>query len=187
MAIFGFFHWLIGNNTTLQIVDFLNIWGLILIGTFLFIGLFTRAASISGALLLLLYYIANPPFVYSSMPATSHFYIINYNLIEAVVLIVIASLPRDYLWSVQRYIAYFHEKQKNQKFPASDNHTILETTDNSQTGVNKKSCCASTFWSCFFWDGQKKRMVQFRGRQPGFQNRCSQQRIIITGEKLLNK
>src|SRR5665648_102227 len=63
----GFFHWLISNNTTLQVVDFLNIWGLVIIGFCLFVGLFTRAASISGALLMLLYYVANPPFMFSSI------------------------------------------------------------------------------------------------------------------------
>ncbi len=157
----GFFHWLIGNTTTLQIVDFLNIWGLILIGTFLFIGMFTRAASISGALLLLLYYIANPPFVYSSMPATSHFYIINYNLIEAVVLIVISSLPGDYLWSVQRYIAYYHAKRKEQKFPASDNHAILETTDNSRRELIKNLAVLPLFGAVFFGMARKRGWFSF--------------------------
>ena len=90
----GFFHWLIGNSTTLHIVDFMNIWGLIIVGFCLFVGLFTRAASISGAFLLLLYYVANPPFVYSTIPSTSHFYIFNYNLIEAIVLIVLASYSK---------------------------------------------------------------------------------------------
>src|SRR3989339_1178555 len=101
----GFFHWLISNNTTLQIVDFLNIWGLLIIGICLFLGFFSRAASISGAILLLLYYVANPPFVYSSVPSQSHFYIINYNLIEAIVLIVLASFRGEQLWGLQRYLA----------------------------------------------------------------------------------
>ncbi len=48
MALFRVFYSLISNDTALQIVDFLNIWGLIIIGLFLFVGLFTRAASISG-------------------------------------------------------------------------------------------------------------------------------------------
>ena len=56
----GFFHWIISNPTALTITDFINMWGLILIGLGLFIGLFTRVASISGILILLLYYIANP-------------------------------------------------------------------------------------------------------------------------------
>ena len=45
----GFFHWVISNNTALQIVDFLNIWGLLIIGFCLFTGFLTRAAAISGA------------------------------------------------------------------------------------------------------------------------------------------
>ncbi|MBK7709695.1 MAG: DoxX family membrane protein [Bacteroidales bacterium] len=102
----GFFHWLIGNNATLQIVNFMNIWGLIIIGFCLFVGLFTRFASIAGALLLLLYYVANPPFVISTMPSQSHFYILNYNLIEAVVLIVLASFRKEAFWGVQRLLSF---------------------------------------------------------------------------------
>ena len=157
----GFFHWLIGNNTILNVVDFLNIWGLIIIGTFLFIGIFTRAAAVSGAFLLLLYYVANPPFVYSSMPVTSHFYIINYNLIEAVVLIVIASFPKDYLWSVQRFIAYYHAKRKDQKFPVSDNHAILETTDNSRREMIKNLAVLPLFGAVFFGMAKKRGWISF--------------------------
>ena len=157
----GFFHWLIGNNTTLQVVDFLNIWGLIIIGTFLFIGFFTRIAAISGAFLLLLYYVANPPFVYSSMPTTSHFYIINYNLIEAVVLVVIASFPKDYLWSVQRFIAYQHAKRKDQKFPVSDNHAILETTVNSRRELIKNLAVLPLFGAVFFGMAKKRGWISF--------------------------
>ena len=43
-------------------VDFINVWGLIMIGFFLFIGLFTRWISVAGIVLLLFYYIAYPPF-----------------------------------------------------------------------------------------------------------------------------
>jgi thiosulfate dehydrogenase [quinone] large subunit len=101
----GFFHWLIGNSTTLKIVDFMNIWGLIIIGICLFIGAFTRLASIAGVLLLTLYYFASPPFVASSMPTVSHFYIVNYNFIEATLLIAIASFPKNYLYGIQRQFA----------------------------------------------------------------------------------
>jgi uncharacterized membrane protein YphA (DoxX/SURF4 family) len=157
----GFFHWLISNNTSLQIVDFLNIWGLIIIGTCLFIGFFTRAASISGTLLLLMYYIANPPFMASSIPSTSHFYIINYNLIEAVVLIVIASFPADYLWSVQRFIIKLHEKRKEKKFPADDNHKILETTDNSRRELIKNLAVLPLFGAVFFGMARKRGWFSF--------------------------
>ncbi|MEI6049639.1 MAG: DoxX family protein [Bacteroidota bacterium] len=157
----GFFHWLISNTTTLQVVDFLNIWGLVIIGVCLFIGIFTRAAGISGAFLLLLYYIANPPFVFSSIPSTNHFYIINYNLIEAIVLIVLASFRKDYLWSVQRYILYHHSKLKDQKFPPKDNHEILETFDTSRREMIKNLAVLPLFGAVFFGMAKKRGWISF--------------------------
>jgi uncharacterized membrane protein YphA (DoxX/SURF4 family) len=157
----GFFHWLISNNTTLRIVDFLNIWGLILIGLFLFIGLFTRVASISGTLLLLLYYIANPPFVSSSIPPQSHFYIINYNLIEAVVLIALATLHKDYLFGMQRWISYSYSRRKEEKFPASDNHKILESYDTSRRELIKNLAVLPLFGAVFFGMAKKRGWISF--------------------------
>ncbi len=157
----GFFHWLISNNTTLQIVDFLNIWGLLIIGLFLFIGFLPRAASIGGALLLLLYYIANPPFVYSTVPTQSHFYIINYNLIEAVVLIVIASLNGEQLFGIQRYLAVRNRAEKERKFPASENHEILETVDTSRREMIKNLAVLPLFGAVFFGMAKKRGWISF--------------------------
>ena len=157
----GFFHWLISNNITLQIVDFLNIWGLIIIGVCLFIGLFTRPAGIAGTLLLLLYYAANPPFVYSSLPATSHFYIINYNLIEAVVLIVIVFFPKNYLWSIQRLIVYYHSKRKDRKFPPGDNHEFLQSYDTSRRELIKNLSVIPLFGVVFFGMAKKRGWISF--------------------------
>jgi len=157
----GVFHWLIGNNSTLQVIDFLNIWGLILIGFCLFVGLFTRSASISGALLLLLYYVANPPFVYSSMPSTSHFYIFNYNLIEAIALLALASLHKDYLWGIQRWIAFSHSKKKDIKFPPEDNHEILETYDTSRRELIKNLAVVPLFGAAFFGMAKKRGWISF--------------------------
>lgn len=146
----GFFHWLIRNPPTLQAVDFINTWGLLIIGLSLFIGLFTRIASIFGALLLLLYYIASPPFVYSSLPSTSHFYIINYNLIEAIILVGLASLPKNYLWSIQRLILFYHSKRKDQKFPTSDNNENLEKYGTSRRELIKNLAVIPVFGTIFF-------------------------------------
>jgi len=83
----GFYHWLAASPARLAVVDFLNIWGLILIGLALFIGLFARWASIVGALLLTLYYFAYPPFGISLLGGDGTTYIINALLIEAAVLV----------------------------------------------------------------------------------------------------
>jgi len=180
----GFFHWLIGNNTTLQIVDFLNIWGLILVGFCLFIGIFTRAASISGALLLLLYYIANPPFVYSSLPTTSHFYILNYNLIEAVVLIALATFPKDYLWSIQRLIAFYHAKRKDQKFPSIDNHENLETTDNTRRELIKNLAVLPLFGVVFFGMAKKRGWISYEEENLAAKTDAVSSASILLGKDL---
>jgi len=83
----GFYHWLAASPARLGIVDFLNIWGLILIGLALFLGLFVRWASLAGALLLTLYYFAYPPFGVSLLGGNSTVYIINQLFIEASVLV----------------------------------------------------------------------------------------------------
>jgi len=157
----GFFHWITGNQTALHVVDFLNIWGLIIIGLLLFLGVFTQAASISGVVLLLLYYIANPPFVYSSVPATSHFYIINYNLIEAVVLIVIASLPKDLMWSIQRFLSYHHSKRKEKKFPAAENPPFPENYDVKRREMIKNLAVVPFFGAVFFGMARKRGWISF--------------------------
>jgi uncharacterized membrane protein YphA (DoxX/SURF4 family) len=157
----GFFHWVTGNATALQIVDFLNIWGLVIVGICLFLGLFTRASCIAGSLLLLLYYIANPPFVESSFPSASHFYIINYNLIEAVVLIIIASFPKEALFSIQRLIAHLHSKRKDQKFPPKDNHEILESYDTTRRELIKNLAVIPLFGAAFFGMAKKRGWISF--------------------------
>ena len=83
----GFYHWLAASPARLAVVDFLNVWGLILIGLALFAGLFVRWASIAGALLLLLYYFAYPPFGFSLLGGDGAVYIINPVMIEACMLL----------------------------------------------------------------------------------------------------
>ncbi|MDP4224548.1 MAG: DoxX family protein [Bacteroidota bacterium] len=157
----GFFHWLIGNPTTLSIVDFLNTWGLLIIGLCLFLGLITRIASISGALLLILYYIASPPFVYSSLPSTSHFYIINYNLIEAVILAGLTSLPGDYLWSIQRLILFYQSKRKEERFPASDNQQKPAMYGTTRRELIKNLAVIPVFGTLFFGMLKKRGWISF--------------------------
>ena len=57
------FQWIAETPAVLKVVDLLNVWGLILIGLALLFGAFTRVAAMSGAALLLLYYVENPPLV----------------------------------------------------------------------------------------------------------------------------
>lgn len=103
----GIFHTMAANETVLAIVNFCNIWGLIFIGLALMFGLFTRLASIAGAALLLLYYVANPPFTLPDTMKEGTYMIIDKNLIEMIALIILAYLPSVSLvdWNTVKKLA----------------------------------------------------------------------------------
>ena len=84
----GFYQWLASGESLVKVIDVLNVYGLILIGLALFLGIFIRIASVGGILLLLLYYFAYPPFGTSLFGSPEgHFYIVNRNFIEALFLL----------------------------------------------------------------------------------------------------
>jgi uncharacterized membrane protein YphA (DoxX/SURF4 family) len=87
----GFYHWLAASPGRLTVIDFLNVWGLVLIGLALLLGVFVRLASLAGALLLALYYFAYPPFGASLLTSDGSVYIINQLFIEAAILIFLFS------------------------------------------------------------------------------------------------
>ena len=86
----SFYHWLAADSLRLTCVDILNTWGLILVGLALTFGALITFASICGAVMLLLYYFAYPPFGASLLTGESSVYFVNQLLIEALALIFIA-------------------------------------------------------------------------------------------------
>jgi thiosulfate dehydrogenase [quinone] large subunit len=87
----GIFRWIAADPELLEIVNQLNMWGLTLIGLGLVLGCFTRLASAAGILLILLFYLCNPPFVgyFYSIPTEGSYLIVNKNLVELAALAVI--------------------------------------------------------------------------------------------------
>lgn len=94
------------NPTLLLIIDNINIWGLILIGISLFIGLFARPFKLFGIVLLLLYYLAYPPFatVVINAPVEGSYWIVNKNLIEMAALFVLYLFPSSQISGIDRYL-----------------------------------------------------------------------------------
>lgn len=91
--IFGdLFRWMISGNTGMWIVDTANAYGLTLIGLALILGMFTRLASWGGVTLLIMYYLAYPPFGGFSygFPSEGSYLIVNKNLIELFALVMLA-------------------------------------------------------------------------------------------------
>jgi uncharacterized membrane protein YphA (DoxX/SURF4 family) len=73
--------------------DFLVTWGLLIIGGCLILGLCTRWAAVVGALLLLSFYLAMPPWPWLPEPARveGHYLFINKNIIEMLALLTLAA------------------------------------------------------------------------------------------------
>ena len=102
----GIFTAIVESPTALQIVDFLNVWGLIAIGIGLILGCLTKTASIAGIVLLFLYYLCNPPFIglKYTMPAEGSYLIVNKNLIEMFALLVLVLFPTGKIIGLDRLI-----------------------------------------------------------------------------------
>jgi len=100
----GFYHGFASSPALLKIADILNMYGLLLIGLALFIGLFIRYASWAGVLLLTLYYFAYPPFGSPLLDfSEGHLFIVNRLFIEAVALAIIA-ITRNKGYSIDSLI-----------------------------------------------------------------------------------
>jgi hypothetical protein len=103
------------NPFVLKAVDLLNVWGLLLIGSALILGVFTRFACFTGAFLLGLYYIANPPFgAYGFGITEGHYLFVNKTLIEMGVLLLLGLFPADALIGIDRLIAWFRTKRESE-------------------------------------------------------------------------
>lgn len=103
----GYFLDIAANPAALTVVDYLNIWGLMLIGVGLILGAFTRFATVAGIVLLALYYLAAPPLVGFSypMPTEGSYLIVNKILIELAALVVLLAFPTGRVVGIDRLIA----------------------------------------------------------------------------------
>lgn len=101
------------NRELMPIIDMINIWGLIAIGLGLILGCFTRVATVSGIVLLLLYYLSHPPFVGAKyiLPDEGSYLFVNKTLIEIFALAVLLVFPTGKIAGLDRLIF----RKKNQR------------------------------------------------------------------------
>ena len=102
----GFYTWIATHPSVLSAADFLNEWGLALIGLSLILGLLTKISTISGMLLLLFYYFSHPAWIGFEyiFPSEGAYFIVNKNIIEIFALLVICFFPTDKILGVERLI-----------------------------------------------------------------------------------
>ncbi|MCD7972339.1 MAG: DoxX family membrane protein [Candidatus Azobacteroides sp.] len=110
----GFFHWLANDPGLLAISNYINVFGLTLIGLGLILGCFSRLASIGGILFLLLYYLSHPPFIGAEymMPTEGSYLWVDKNLIEIGALMVLVYFPTSHIIGLDRYINKFLTRNK---------------------------------------------------------------------------
>jgi uncharacterized membrane protein YphA (DoxX/SURF4 family) len=109
----GFFHWIASQSALLGVTDFVVIWGLIIIGLALFVGIFDRAASIGGMTLIALFWLANPPLTALDfgLPREGNYLIIDKNLVECFALLVLLLFPTG------KYLGLAHLLKSNRTVP----------------------------------------------------------------------
>jgi uncharacterized membrane protein YphA (DoxX/SURF4 family) len=121
----GLYHGMATLPNLLKAIDILNIYGLLLIGIALFIGIFTRIAALAGALMLTLYYFAYPPFGASMFNiGEGHLYIVDKLFIETMVLLFLTCYKEE-LFGIDSLIS------------------ILRKPKNSSTTQNKETASYS--------------------------------------------
>ena len=99
------FFWMANTEGLIETINFLNQWGLVLIGLSLILGMFSKIASISGIIMLAMFYMSHPPLIGVDymMPSEGSYLIVNKNLIELSMLIVLALIPTSRIIGIDRY------------------------------------------------------------------------------------
>ena len=108
----GFFMAIAESEFWLTFIDVFNQWALCLIGAALIAGLFTRTAGIAGSILLLSYYLVNPPLFSQDLllSGEGQVIIVNKLLIEAVTLFTISLFPTGRVIGLDYLIAKIKAK-----------------------------------------------------------------------------
>jgi len=98
---------IVSNPTLLTISDYVNMWGLTLVGLCLLLGMFARQASIGGMIFISLYYLFAPPLLglEYARPGEGSYIIVNKNLIEIFALYVLYHFPTSHLIGLDRFIS----------------------------------------------------------------------------------
>ncbi|MEI6277217.1 MAG: DoxX family protein [Prolixibacteraceae bacterium] len=129
----GFYHFLAGSPAILRSTDLLNMFGLVLIGLALFIGLFSRLASLAGAVLLVFYYFAYPPFGNPMLnPSDGHLFIVDKIFLEATALVFLL-IYRESGFGLDSWIASYRESRKSPEVVKAGNSSRRDAIKNLAT------------------------------------------------------
>ena len=97
---------IVANPTLLSISDYVNMWGLTLVGVSLLLGLLSRYGSLVGMTFVCLFYLFAPPLLglEYGRPGEGSYLIVNKNLIEACALWVLYCFPTSHIIGLDRFL-----------------------------------------------------------------------------------
>lgn len=97
---------IVSNPNLLTLSDYINMWGLTLVGVSLIFGIYSRYGSLIGMGFIMLYYLFAPPLVglEYGKPNEGSYIIVNKNLIEACALWVLYSFPTSQHIGLDRFL-----------------------------------------------------------------------------------
>ncbi len=93
----GLYQWFLQPGV-LPVINFVNEWGLTLLGVSLILGIGVRISAPLGAVLMMLYYFPVLQFPY----IPSHSYIVDDHIIDAAALLVLAAFDAGSVWGLER-------------------------------------------------------------------------------------
>jgi thiosulfate dehydrogenase (quinone) large subunit len=107
-----FFHNMAANTGLLIVVDFLNMWGLTLVGFAMIAGVFTQIAKVGALIMLLFYFVAHPPLMMADyiFPGEGSYLWVNKNLIEFLAVGVLFVFPTGHIIGIDRLLRNFMNK-----------------------------------------------------------------------------
>jgi len=102
----GLFRWLAAQPDLLGYADLITMYGLVVVGVLLILGLFTRLASLAGIGFVLLFYVCNPPLVgyFYSLPPEGSYLIVTKQLTEIGGLLVVLVSGSGLFAGLDRFI-----------------------------------------------------------------------------------
>lgn len=97
---FAGFYQFLAQSSIIPFINFINEWGLTLIGVALILGIAVRLSSILGAVLMLLYYFPILDFPYPN----PHAYIVDEHIIYICAFLVLAALRAGRVWGIDSFL-----------------------------------------------------------------------------------
>ena len=163
------FNAMAANTTVVGLVDFINIWGMILVGAGLMVGLFTRLASAGGAIMLLFYFVAYPPVpgYMFGVPVEGNYLWVNRNLIEFFVLTAYVFISPEFLYGLDRLYKNWKEEKARKPVPdmQSDKKVISDRREVIKNLISFPAIGAFAYalYKKEKWDSFEEKLLKVEG------------------------